>query len=148
MKKSLYTFRYSVIRLPGYPLPGFSTMPALFADWSKKTKFSSLIGSYFLTHSESLFTAKIKLTYEYDDNIKFMCKNTQWFPQYEVYTRLSSLERVNTDLLKHINSIQDRYIEQLLAAIHTKSIHNYITGTSLARGFNSVLVHHNRNVQR
>ena len=78
-----------------------------------------------------------------------MRKNTQWFPQYKVYTRLSSLEMVNTDRLKHINtSIQDRYIEELLAAIHTKSIHNYITRTSLARDFNSVLVHHNRNVQR
>jgi uncharacterized protein YqgV (UPF0045/DUF77 family) len=32
-----------------------------------------------------------------------------------------------TDLLKHINtSIEDRYIEELLAAIHTKCIHNYI----------------------
>jgi hypothetical protein len=60
---------------------------------------------------KSLFTAKIKLTYKYDDNIKCVCKNTQWFPQYKVYTRLSSLEMVNTDLLKHINtSIQDRSI--------------------------------------
>ena len=76
-----------------------------------------------------------------------MCENTQWFPQYKVYTKLPSLEMVNTDLLKHINtSIQDRYIEELLAAIHTKSIHNYITGTSLARDFNSVLVQDNRNV--
>ncbi|CAB3994437.1 Hypothetical predicted protein [Paramuricea clavata] len=50
---------------------------------------------------------------------------------------------VNTDLLKHINTLiqdrQDRYIEELkLAAIHTKSIHNYITRTSRARDFNSV----------
>ena len=52
-----------------------------------------------------------------------------------------SLNNINT-------SIQDRYIEELLAAIHTKSIHNYITRTSLARYFNSVLVNNTRNVQR